>query len=192
MNLINAFYESQSDKYRLYIQLLPYSQGLAESGSLMCILFITSLLSVPVISMLLPNCNIMYQLLDICVLRPQWLFRCAGLRVVHGGQWWEDSPRQALLCPAEGVFRRHCWCQKSLCRWLGAYGWVLYPKKLRFFFPIYYICPLWTLGFINIFIKCFRVVDWAHHYEPLWGLFIEYSVGQLHSDEKSNSTRSQS
>lgn len=38
MNLINAFYESQSDKYRLYFQLLPHSQGLAESGSSMCIL----------------------------------------------------------------------------------------------------------------------------------------------------------
>ncbi len=45
----------------------------------------------------------------------QWLLRRAGLWVVHGGQWWQDSSRQALLRPAEGVFWGDRWCQESLC-----------------------------------------------------------------------------
>lgn len=58
-----------------------------------------------------------------CVLF-QWLFWRVGLWVVHGGQWWQDSPRQAVLCPAEGVFRGHRRCQESLCGRPGNRRWV--------------------------------------------------------------------
>lgn len=54
----------------------------------------------------------------------QWLFRCVGLRVVHSRQWRQDSSGQAVLCPAERVFRGHCWCKESLCRRPGDHGWV--------------------------------------------------------------------
>lgn len=45
----------------------------------------------------------------------QGLLWSAGLRVVHGGQRWEDPPGQVLLCPSEGVFWWHRGSQESLC-----------------------------------------------------------------------------
>lgn len=44
----------------------------------------------------------------------QGLFRGAGLRVVCGGQRWEDSPGQILLCASERMLRGDRGSQKSL------------------------------------------------------------------------------
>lgn len=82
--------------------------------------------------------SIIYQQTDLwrsfqCLLHSappfQWLFRRTGLWVVYGGQRREDSPRQAVLCPAEGVFRRHRRRKEPLCGWPGTHGWVKYEYK---------------------------------------------------------------
>lgn len=59
----------------------------------------------------------------------QWLFRCVGLRVVYSRQRRQDSPGQAVLCPAERVFRGHRRGKESLCGRPGTHGWVREERR---------------------------------------------------------------